>query len=107
MIDLGCMEFAWLPDKELDNIAKHGINFTDAIQIFRDPFRIERHDDDSSNKEERWQTMGLAGKVLFVVYTERSDLTWIISARESEPFERRIYYGDSEMLSGAWERVKL
>ena len=42
------MEFAWLPEKEQDNIAKHGINFTDASQIFRDPRRIERHDDDSS-----------------------------------------------------------
>jgi len=41
------MKFAWLPEKEQDNIAKHGITFSDAVQIFRDPRRIERHDDDS------------------------------------------------------------
>jgi len=89
------MEFAWTQEKEQDNIIKHGINFTDAIEIFRDPFRMERHDDDSSNEEDRWQTMGYFNDVLFVVYTEREYVTWIISARVAEPFERRIYNGDS------------
>ena len=99
------MEFAWLPEKEQDNIAKHGIAFSDAVQIFRDPRRIERHDDDSSNDEDRWQTIGMAGKVLFVVYTERGEYTWIISARFAEPFERRIYYGNSEMYPRGWQRA--
>jgi len=101
------MEFAWLPEKEQDNIAKHGIAFSDAVQIFRDPRRIERHDDDSSDDEDRWQTMGIAGKVLFVVYTERGDYTRIISARFAEPFERRIYYGgkDSDIYPGGWQRA--
>jgi uncharacterized DUF497 family protein len=78
----------------------------DAMHIFQDPLRIERHDDDSSDAEDRWQTMGLAGKVLFVVYTERADITWIISARLAEPFERRVYYGNSETYPGAWQRAK-
>jgi hypothetical protein len=52
-----------------------------------------------------WQTIGIAGKVLFVVYTERGDLTRIISARFAEPFERRIYYGDSEIYPGGWQRA--
>jgi uncharacterized DUF497 family protein len=99
------MEFAWRSEKEQDNIAKHGVNFADAVQIFRDPRRIERHDDDSSDNEDRWQTIGFAGKTLFVVYTERTDFTWIISAREAEPFERRIYYGNSEIFPGGWERA--
>jgi hypothetical protein len=47
-------------------------------------------DDDSSDSEDRWQTMGFVGNVLFVVYTERGDVTRIISARVAEPFERRI-----------------
>jgi len=99
------MKFAWLPEKERDNIEKHGVAFSDAAQIFRDPRRIERHDDDSSIGEERWQTMGLAGKVLFVVYTEREEYTWIISARLAVPFERRIYYGNSEIYPRGWERA--
>jgi len=99
------MEFAWTQEKEQDNIIKHGINFSDAIEIFRDPFRMERHDDDSSKDEDRWQTMGYFNDVLFVVYTEREDITWIISARLAEPFERRIYNGDSTNHPGSWQRV--
>jgi uncharacterized DUF497 family protein len=99
------MIFAWHPEKEQENINKHGVNFSDASQIFRDPCRIERHDDDSSVDEERWQTIGLAGKVLFVVYTERSEYTWIISARFAEPFERRIYYENSEIYPRGWQRT--
>lgn len=48
------MKFAWKAEKEQENIIKHGIEFMDAIEIFRDPFRMERHDDDSSDEEERW-----------------------------------------------------
>jgi uncharacterized DUF497 family protein len=99
------MKFAWQTAKEQENIGKHGINFSDATQIFRDPRRIERHDDDSSDEEDRWQTIGLAGKELFVVYTERGDYTWIISARFAEPFERRIYYGNSEIYPRGWQRA--
>jgi uncharacterized DUF497 family protein len=99
------MNFVWQPEKEQENIKKHGINFPDAVQIFRDPRRIERHDDDSSITEERWQTMGMAGKVIFVVYTERGKDTLIISARKAEPFERRIYYEYSEIYPRGWERA--
>jgi uncharacterized DUF497 family protein len=99
------MKFAWSPEKEQENIIKHGINFSDAVQIFRDPRRIERHDDDSSDFEDRWQTIGRAGKVFFVVYTERHDYTWVISARFAEPFEWRIYNGNSEIYPRGWERA--
>ena len=101
------MKFAWQPEKEQENIIKHGISFSDAVQVFRDPSRIERHDDDSSYAEDRWQTIGLAGKVLFVVYTESGDYTRIISARFAEPFERRTYYGreDGDIHPGGWQRT--
>jgi hypothetical protein len=56
---------------------------------------MERHDDDSSDNEDRWQTMGCL--------TECGDIIRIISARVAEPFERRIYYGDSE--TRGWERI--
>ena len=101
------MKFAWRPEKEQENIIKHGITFKDAAEIFRDPFRMERHDDDSSDAEDRWQTMGFFNNVLFVVYTERADVTWIISARVAEPFERRIYNEDSAVHSGGWERINI
>jgi uncharacterized DUF497 family protein len=99
------MKFAWKAEKERENIIKHGIKFMDAVEIFRDPFRMERHDDDSSDEEERWQTMGFFNDVLFVVYTEREDVTWVISARVAEPFERRIYNGDSTVHPRGWKRI--
>jgi uncharacterized DUF497 family protein len=100
MIDL---IFEWDPEKERENFEKHGVDFTDAADTFYDYRWMERYDDDSSDEEERWQTMGFVDGVLFVVYTERGDVTRIISARVAEPFERRIYYGDSETCG--WERI--
>ena len=97
------IKFEWDPEKEQENIRLHGINFTDASQAFYDYFRMERHDDDSSTDEERWQTMGFFNDVLFVVYTERGDITRIISARVAEPFERKIYHGNSEIYG--WQRI--
>jgi len=95
--------FEWDSNKERENIRDHGVNFTDASDVFRDYVRVERHDDDSSEYEDRWQTMGFVDDVLFVVYTERGNTVRIISARVAEPFERRIYHGDSEIHG--WQRV--
>ena len=98
------LEFEWDEEKEQENFRIHGTHFKDAKCVFLDYLRMERHDDNSSNEEDRWQTMGLSSNnVLFVVYTERGDVTRIISARVAEPFERRIYYGDSETYG--WHRV--
>jgi uncharacterized DUF497 family protein len=97
------MVFEWDSEKERENFRIHGVHFETAEQIFFDPFRMERHDDDSSDDEDRWQTMGFSDEVLFVVYTERGNITRIITARVAEPFERRIYHGDSE--THGWQRV--
>ena len=97
--------FEWDPWKEQENFEKHGIDFETAEQVFFDYCRMERRDDDSSDNENRWQTMGFFKKVLFVVYTERTDSIRIISARVAEPFERRIYYDNSE--THGWQRVNL
>jgi uncharacterized DUF497 family protein len=96
------MDFQWDEQKERINAQKHGVHFETAAHIFLDRLRMERPDIDSEG-EERWQTMGLYGEVLFVVYTERGNKTRIISARPAEPFERRIYYGDCELFG--WQRV--
>jgi len=99
------LEFEWDTEKERENIRNHGVNFTDASEAFRDYFRVERRDDDSSDHEERYQTMGYYHDILFVVYTERGSAVRIISARLAEPFERRIYNANSETLTGGWQRV--
>ena len=87
------MAFTWDPKKDDDNYRDHKMHLKDAEPIFFDPFRVTRRDDDSSISEERYQTIGMANKVLFVVYTERGiDDTHIISARTADPKERRIYH---------------
>ena len=96
--------FEWDEGKERENFIRHGVNFSTAEQIFFDTLRMERHDDDSSGDEERWQTMGFFNNVLFVVYTERGDVIRIISARIAESFEKRIYHGNSE--THGWQRVR-
>jgi uncharacterized DUF497 family protein len=96
------MVFEWDEAKERENFKKHGVHFRVAANVFSDSLRMERPDIDSE-AENRWQTMGFFGDVLFVVYTERGEKTRIISARPAEPFERRIYYGTREIHG--WRRV--
>jgi hypothetical protein len=90
------MEFEWDPRKAKANKAKHGVDFELAKDVFRDPARLSGLDD-SSEDEERWRIIGLAGgKILFVVYTERDgDVIRIISAREASKREARDYFGQA------------
>jgi len=89
--------FEWDEEKNQINLRKHGIDFSDAAQIFFDENRIERPDLLHSEDEDRWQVIGMVEDILFVVYTEREDRTRIISARKAKPKERRIYYGNSNV----------
>jgi uncharacterized DUF497 family protein len=89
------MEFEWYSEKERINVEKHGIDLEMVKQVFGDPFHIEEYDESHSGTEDRWRVLGKSGTVLFVVYTERGEKARIISAREAEPEERRIYYGGS------------
>ena len=77
------------PEKSKINWQEHKVEFEDAALVFIDPLRIERRDDSQGNTagEERWQTLGIVKKVLFVVYTERGEITRIISARAANKAE--------------------
>ncbi len=88
------MKFEWDVEKNSCNKAKHGISFETAALIFNDKNRIEIFDSKhSSDTEDRYITIGKAGTILFVVYTERKDITRIISARLANKDERKAYYG--------------
>ena len=90
--------FEWDNEKAEINKRKHGIRFETAIKVFEDENRKKRRDDEHSTiYEERWQTIGKVGNILFVVYTERRDATRIIMARKAEPAERRAYYDSEEV----------
>lgn len=86
--------FEWDEEKALINFKKHKVLFETAAKVFLDQNRIEIYDAAHSIDEDRFITIGMAGEVLFVVYTERISKIRIISARLANERERRIYYGD-------------
>lgn len=90
------MDFEWDPDKAVSNLAKHGVDFADAIDIFDDPSLLLLVDPRRYG-ERRYKAIGaVRGRVLFVVYTMRGDdLCRIISARRASRRERTAYSSSS------------
>ena len=88
------MDFEWDPEKDRINRKIHGISFSAAKFVFNDAERWERYDSAHSENEDRWQTIGLVDKVLFVVDSEQGETIRIISARMADENERRVYNGE-------------
>lgn len=86
------MEFEWDEEKARINLKKHGVAFETAAKVFLDENRIEIYDVTNSIEEDRYITIGMAGEVLFVVYTERHPRIRLISARLATARERSVYY---------------
>ena len=85
------LKFEWDEAKDRGNVKKHGIAFSEAAQVFFDPFY--QGGDASVNDEQRDFIVGysLSQRLLLVVYTERVERTRIISARRATRSERRMY----------------
>ncbi len=83
----------WDENKSKKNLRDHKISFETAAMVFADDFRIELPE--YRNGEQRYRVLGMVGKVLFVVYTQRGDCSRIISARIATSRERKAYYGNS------------
>jgi len=100
------MKVTWDSEKNLRNINKRHLPLSLGGLVLDDVQRIERHDEEHSTPEQdRWQTIGKAGRVLFMVYTEAGEIPRIISVRLAEAEEKRLYYGDSDLQSAGWYRV--
>ena len=91
------MDFEWDEDKNDINIAKHGIDFRDAVRVFDDEHASTREDTRTDYGESRIQLLGATtSHVLFVVYTERhGDTIRIISARLATKPEKKMYMSGS------------
>lgn len=87
------LKFEWDEEKAELNLKKHGVLFETAAKVFLDENRIEIYDKVHSIEEDRYITIGMAGEVLFVVYTERNPKIRLISARLATERERKLYYG--------------
>ena len=84
--------FEWNEEKNKLNQKIHGIAFDDAKFVFNDPLKVILPDLYHSEKEERWLAIGLVSRLLFVVFTERSEnVIRIISARTATKAERSLY----------------
>ncbi len=90
--------FEWDPNKAVENRRKHGIGFEQAATVFRDKLAVSIYDEDHSEDEERWITLGQAenDQLLVVVHTyqeiSNTEATVrIISARLATPHEQRNY----------------
>lgn len=86
---LSSVGFEWDESKSEANLAKHGIDFEDAIEIFDGPILLRRSD---RNNEERWVAIGsLRKRSLALIFTRRGNMIRIISARRARKSEERDY----------------
>jgi uncharacterized DUF497 family protein len=90
--------FDWDPAKENQNIRKHKVTFRRAATVFRDPNQLSIYDEEHSEDEDRWITIGIdsGGILRVVIHTfEQVDEDLceisIISARKATSAETNQY----------------
>jgi len=90
--------FDWDPVKAQSNLADHKVSFRLAGSVLRDSLATTVFDEEHSEEEERWVTLGQAenGQYLVVIHTfhqtSPAEATIrIISARQATPGEMQDY----------------
>ena len=90
--------FEWDPIKAKQNLRKHKVSFGTAATVFLDRLAVSVPDDEHSETEERWVTLGQPrlGSLLVVIHTFRElagqgVTIRIISARPATRRERERY----------------
>jgi uncharacterized protein len=84
--------FEWNEEKARANLAKHGVPFEAALEVFLDEHRIDVADERLDYGEHRCNVVGAVdGIVLHVTYTMRGEVARIISARRAGRKERKRY----------------
>jgi uncharacterized protein len=91
-------DFEWDIVKARNNIRKHTISFERAALIFRDPNVLSIPNEEHSQSEERWITMGLDENGVLLVLSHKfvsveveSMRIRIISARKATKAETKQY----------------
>lgn len=86
------MAFEWDEDKRRSNLEKHGVDFIDAVKIFKNP-TVERYDERHDYGEDRRIAIGsFGGSYFVVVYTWRDANRRIISAWKAGRDDQKKYY---------------
>jgi uncharacterized DUF497 family protein len=88
------MEYDWDPEKDAENLRKHGLSLADGIAALEDLNCETWIDDRFDYDEERLLTLGrVNAEILLVVSVELSiESTRIISVRKADKHEERWYY---------------
>jgi uncharacterized DUF497 family protein len=92
------MRFEWDNVKNEINRKKHGIDFGEAVFMFTDKEVLSLYDEEHSESEERWITIGHHpdGMVMVVCHTHRvedgTEIIRLISARKATKGEMERYY---------------
>ncbi|MBA3516178.1 MAG: BrnT family toxin [Rhizobiales bacterium] len=85
------MRFGWDDPKHQRNIRERAFGFDRATRVFESR-TIVWVDDRFAYGETRMRALGeVDGELLHVVYTDRGDIRWIISARRASRKERRSW----------------
>ena len=85
--------FEWDEGNILKNWEKHSVSHLEAEQVFFNQPLLVYSDDQHSASENRWYVLGKtdAQRPLFVVFTLRGTKIRVISARDMNRKERKIY----------------
>ena len=88
-----CTGFHWDEGNLLKNWEKHGVSAPECEQIFFNKPLIAGSDKKHSQQETRFFALGQTdiGRLLFVVFTIRNNLIRVISARDMNKHERKVY----------------
>lgn len=87
------MLFDWDEEKAKSNLAEHGISFDEATSVFDDPLFLTFADPEHSLQEQHFLIMreSARGRLLVISYTDRKDITRLISVRPATRKERKAY----------------
>jgi uncharacterized DUF497 family protein len=88
-----CTGFQWDKGNLLKNWEKHGVSAPECEQVFFNKPLVTVSDEKHSQKEVRFYALGQTdtGRLLFVVFTVRENLIRVISARDMNKKEQKVY----------------
>lgn len=91
-------QLEWDPAKARQNARKHRVTFERGATVFLDPNALSLFDEEHSDDEERWTTLGLdhTGTLLVICHTYREETeisarVRLISARKATKNETKQY----------------
>jgi uncharacterized protein len=93
-----CTGFEWDQHNSEKIKTKHGVTPVECEQVFFNIPVIAGDDEKHSKAENRFYVLGQAdsGRLLFLVFTVRNDKLRVISARDMNRKERRVYQTHEE-----------